>query len=79
MTRRLRIPAILAVTVLGTGAGLAAVLSASACDDDSPPPPDAAGCFEGVCVQDPSPDAGTCPDPGSCASFGACLPGCVIV
>ena len=83
MTKRLRISAVLAVTVVSAIAGVA-TLAASACGSDDgepqPPPVDMAMCPEGTCIQDTfDPDAGVCPVPDTCATNFMCPPGCHVV
>ena len=81
MTRRLRIPAVLAVTVVGAIAGVSSI-GTSGCEGGSRPLDAAqtdANCFEGVCVADPNHDAGVCEHPGACASNFMCPPGCLVV
>lgn len=82
MSRRLRIPAVLAVTIVGAVAGIS-TLSTGGCEGGSRPVDaaiDGPRCFEGVCVDDPNPnDAGECPNPNSCANNFMCPPGCLVV
>ena len=79
MIRRLRIPTVLAVVVVGVGTVIAACESGRAPADARPMVDAADPCVSGAhCVQDPSPDAGVCPTIGACADFGTCPPGCLV-
>jgi hypothetical protein len=73
MPRPLRIPAVLAFTVLGAGAAA----SAGSCGSNSPPTVDAGSCR--ICVYETS-DNGNCPFP-TCATgsnHDVCPPGCIV-
>jgi len=77
MPRRLRIPTVLAVVVVGTVA--TACESGRAPADAQPVADTADPCVSGAhCVQDPNSDAGVCPTIGACADFGTCPPGCLV-
>jgi hypothetical protein len=80
MTKRLRIPAVLAVTVVSAIAGVATLACGSDDGDPQPAPVDMAMCPEGTCIQDTfDPDAGVCPVPDTCATNFMCPPGCHVV
>ena len=73
MPQPLRIPAVLAFTVLGVGAGLAA----GSCGEGAKPTADAASCV--LCVYE-SADTGNCPFP-TCATgerHDVCPEGCIV-
>jgi hypothetical protein len=77
MSRRLRIPTVLAVVVVGTVA--TACESGRAPADAQPVADTPDPCVSGAhCVQDPNSDAGVCPTIGTCADFGTCPPGCLV-
>jgi hypothetical protein len=78
MGNRLRVPAVLAMVVLGGGAAVVSVAALPSCGSGTPPV-DAAqtgyGC-DAYCLDDVY-DGGTCPIAGECASASeTCPPGC---